>query len=212
MYHTKITNSIVNTNKYHLILILYLISTIVATIGYLLSIKFSENVGDIKSMATTSNYFFGLLLFKEALIEEIIFRFLPVLIAFIFIRNLDSKIYLLVAISTSAYFGYSHGGYFNILIQGISGFVFFTIFMEKFKENGNLVSGLIESTKLHFMFNSYIFLIMTTMFFINYLKTLIWFRVFFFYKIIDLFNFVPINTFNKNQNTKELSCQKKLIL
>lgn len=173
MYHTKITNVIVNTNKYHLILILYLISTIVGSIGHLLSIKLSGNVADIESMAYTSNYFFGLLLFEGALLEEIVFRFLPVLITFIFIRNLDSKFYLFVAIFTSAYFGYIHGGYFNILMQGVSGFVFFTIFMEKLKENRNVVSGLIESTKLHFMFNSYAFLIMTTVFFTDYIKTLI---------------------------------------
>lgn len=96
-----------------------------------------------------------------ALSEEILFRFLPFYLIFLleyclskeFIPN---KIILLIAIISSIIFGYLHGNWRAIFIQGIGGLYFSYIFWRySFRANSfkKLFWGLFASTVVHTSFN-----------------------------------------------------------
>lgn len=167
-------NKINKTNRYELIYFLYIISFTVSIIGGMFAFKFSQNVADIKEIAINTNYSFGLTLLWGVFKEEVIYRLIPFVFILLFTKNIESKAFLFIGVTSSILFGYMHGGYLNIFMQGVSGFAFFIVFYAKYKESKSLALALFESTTLHFFFDAFLFIIMTIGMSVNYLKALIW--------------------------------------
>ncbi|MCP4520971.1 MAG: CPBP family intramembrane metalloprotease [Cytophagales bacterium] len=97
-----------------------------------------------------------------ALIEELIFRMLP----FVFI-NLTSGFklfkflkgrYLEIVILSSIIFGYAHGGFINIFIQGIGGFGLYLVFLKTQTSTNSTTLATLVATLCHALYNISIFL------------------------------------------------------
>ncbi len=142
---------------------------IVAAILYFAGAEFSQHVAKNEDLFFNSLFFLPLTT-MAALLEEIIFRWGPMLIlSFVLMwmyrsghlskeRFFEVEKYaiLILAIVSSIVFGWVHGTVWNVLIQGVSGTLFMLIYLRVFfirrdrgqRNRWQLVS-LAESTLLH---------------------------------------------------------------
>ncbi len=89
-----------------------------------------------------------LLVFTElSFIEEVIFRLLP-LGGFIYLCGVTWKV-VGVALFSSVLFGYWHGGYASILIQGVSGMIYALVFLKCGGLQKKYFEGLLSSWACH---------------------------------------------------------------
>ena len=93
-----------------------------------------------------------LLIFIGALVEEFVFRFLPLTIARLLRLPLVGT--LAVALLSSVWFGYVHGGWFFVPIQGIGGFIYSLAYLKSGGFHGKLLKPLLSTTLVHWGFNS----------------------------------------------------------
>jgi membrane protease YdiL (CAAX protease family) len=111
--------------------------------------------------------FVGLLVFY-AFREEVVFRLLPLtIIASVLINVIENNkipVRLFMLLMISVIFGYDHGGFDHLLVQGVSGLVFGIVYMKcggsNYKNNIHVFRGLLCSTFVHYSVN-YVFSIMT---------------------------------------------------
>lgn len=86
--------------------------------------------------------------------EELMFRIIPLLVALKFIKQSAGLVG--VALLTAVVFGYVHGGVYNILLQGIGGFLYAVIFI-KYSQNGTrILEASLLVIVLHTFFNGLI--------------------------------------------------------
>ncbi|AKH33104.1 hypothetical protein XF24_00780 [candidate division SR1 bacterium Aalborg_AAW-1] len=98
-----------------------------------------------------------------ALKEEIQFRLLPMMIWLFIVFCLRIKysvcelyvyrITLGIGIVTSIWFGYVHGNYLNIFIQGVPGFIFFMVFYNVYRIEKSMIKATLASTINHLITN-----------------------------------------------------------
>ncbi len=93
-----------------------------------------------------------------SVIEELIFRIIPLWIA---IRYLRSPWYLITAaFITAIVFGYVHGGVYNILLQGIGGFLYAIIFIRYAAGGKRILEASLVIIILHTIFNGLLSLLL----------------------------------------------------
>jgi len=93
-----------------------------------------------------------------AIFEEFLFRFFPLAAANeIFRRNIYAV--SIVAIVASARFGYLHGGWICVPIQGVGGLIFCLIFLKCGGYNRRYLKGLVSSSTAHILYNYSVVLI-----------------------------------------------------
>jgi hypothetical protein len=107
---------------------------------------------------------------KVATIEEFYFRLLPLITAAnfsaisiyllnrFFMTKMDMyrtaiKTALIIAIPASMYFGYLHGGYVHILMQGIGGYILSIVYIKCGGLSARCLAGWASSSALHFFMN-----------------------------------------------------------
>lgn len=94
-----------------------------------------------------------------ALNEELVFRFLPFFLIFSIKYEFSNKQIWLIMIFISCLFGYIHGSFRAIFVQGTMGLYFALIFWRysfRIKNIKCMINGLIASTIVHFSYNSYV--------------------------------------------------------
>lgn len=94
-----------------------------------------------------------------AIIEEFVFRLLPMVIIYKVFKNRvwSSKEILLVAITSSVIFGYVHGSIFNIFFQGVLGLILFWVYYKEYKSTQSIWKALLASSLVHMIYNYYLF-------------------------------------------------------
>lgn len=92
-----------------------------------------------------------------AVIEELIFRLAPLAVALFFFRRRPIPL-LAIALAVSVCFGFFHGNYLNIFMQGTSGFLLSLLFLKCGGFNGHIVKAFGTSSLAHFLFNGIVFL------------------------------------------------------
>ncbi|MDQ5969287.1 MAG: hypothetical protein QG579_444 [Patescibacteria group bacterium] len=98
-----------------------------------------------------------------AFLEEVMFRFLPFLIIFLPKYEFSGKQIFSIVVLSSCIFGYMHGDYRAIFIQGVAGAYFSLIFWRysfRLKNWRGMMNGLVASTIVHLLCNSFIFLLL----------------------------------------------------
>lgn len=110
-----------------LIMIDFFLSITSYKILTMLGLQHSEATEDFKGISFDNLF---LSLFKIAFIEELIYRFFPFVFAYL---TKNKAVFTIVAIVSSMIFGYSHGGFWNILIQGPAGLALFYVFYRNFE-------------------------------------------------------------------------------
>jgi len=85
-----------------------------------------------------------------ALIEETLCRFIPLFIAF---ATKKKYVILATVILSSITFGWVHGSWANIPVQGVAGLIFCCVFLKCSSFGRNLGKGLLCSTAVHAGFN-----------------------------------------------------------
>lgn len=106
-------------------------------------------------------------LFTGALLEEILFRYLPFQMAVYRSEEFDIENYWKVKASVIIYatcwssvvFGLMHGNFFNIFIQGVVGIFFCLVFLKCGGMKRNFGKAVIASAFCHFSYNGLIALI-----------------------------------------------------
>ena len=143
---------------------------IIALILYFAGAEFSQGVAKTNEHLFFNSIFLIPITTASALLEEIIFRWAPMLILSFVLTwmyrtgrlskesffNVEKYAILILVIVSGIVFGWVHGSVWNILIQGVSGTVFMLLYLRIFfirRDNGQrnrwqLVS-LAESTLLH---------------------------------------------------------------
>ena len=121
---------------------------------------YSSGIGEsLVAGFKTEPYHLILFLLKFACIEELEFRAFPMLIVFAsfkffpYLEKEKDRVIFLALLISSAIFGYMHGDYTNILMQGVSGIFFFVFFLKSGGYNGKIFIPLIATTLLHFSMN-----------------------------------------------------------
>lgn len=139
---------------------------------FLCGAKFSQHVA---SDSEFTNSF--LLVPFTALVEELVFRWGPMLVACLALKyvcrrgsldksqffHVEKRVMLAVVVVSSIIFGWVHGNIFNVLLQGVSGIIFFVIYLRCLfierdrgvKDHWQVVP-LIESTLYHTMANAFL--------------------------------------------------------
>ena len=122
---------------------------------------------NLNTVDMLSIQFAGLLVYY-AFREEVVFRLIPLTLVASVLRhavsndNIPTRLTILVIVSLI--FGYIHGGYDHLLVQGVSGLTFGIVYMKcggsNYKSNVHIFRGLLCSTLVHYSVN-YIFSIMT---------------------------------------------------
>ena len=166
-----------NVIKFFLVtwIIHFLWTIVVGGTLYLCGAEFSQHVA---SDSEFTNSF--LLIPMTALAEEIMFRWGPMIILSSILTyyyrngrltkrqffNVEKHCLLGLVILLSIIFGWVHGNIFNVLIQGVSGVVFYIIYLRCFfieRDNGVRdrlqIVPLIESTTYHAMANAFLILL-----------------------------------------------------
>lgn len=93
------------------------------------------------------------ILFITVAIEEFTFRLAPLFAAFSIFGEKPTPL-LISALVASAVFGFLHGNYSNIFVQGASGFLLCLLFLKCGGFNGNIVKAFTTTSVAHFFFNS----------------------------------------------------------
>jgi membrane protease YdiL (CAAX protease family) len=90
--------------------------------------------------------------------EEMLFRLIPLGVAFLVSKKISpsdrTQFFILVSILSSWLFGYMHGGYQNILLQGVGGFLYCIQFMKSGLMRGELLQATCATTVTHFSWNA----------------------------------------------------------
>jgi len=92
--------------------------------------------------------------------EELLFRFLPFLIIFLPKYQFSNKQIFSFVVLSSCIFGYVHGDFRAIFVQGVIGAYLSLIFWRysfRLKNWRGMINGLIASTVVHFLYNSFLF-------------------------------------------------------
>lgn len=97
------------------------------------------------------NWYFPLLVFGEALGEEIVFRLMPLACIVRFYKNVNAV--LLVAVISSISFGMWHGGLPNILIEGIGGFIYCILWLKSGGWSGKILKPTLATFAVHIFLN-----------------------------------------------------------
>ena len=147
-------------------------SLIIAGTLYLLGAEFSQHVA--KKDVFLNSLFAISLTTLAAMIEEIIFRWAPmVILSFVLMWlhrsgrlpedrffKVEKYAILILTIVSGIVFGWVHGNVFNVLIQGVSGTMFMLVYLRIFfirrdqgQRNRWQVVSLAESTLLHTVSN-----------------------------------------------------------
>jgi membrane protease YdiL (CAAX protease family) len=105
----------------------------------------------------TLSWFLPFNLFQFAFVEELAFRAFPLSTGFSL--GLRVKGLMFIAIVSSVVFGYLHGGYTHIFIQGISGLIFCIIYLKCGCLEHKFFKPLFSATLAHASFNGMIILI-----------------------------------------------------
>lgn len=95
---------------------------------------------------------------KAPLNEELIFRLLPLGLTRIWTQSLP--VLLCVAAVSSVIFGYSHGGWSHIAMQGILGFGFALMFLKSGGMRGSILKPYAASVWAHMAWNAYVFIVL----------------------------------------------------
>lgn len=111
----------------------------------------SFNIPPIKAGLTILKWNFPFLLFLFAATEELLFRFFP-LYSSVEAYGISKKV-LLYAIGASIIFGLLHGSFFNIFIQGVSGFLYCLLFLKCGGFQKKYIRAFFVTTTSHFFFN-----------------------------------------------------------
>lgn len=133
---------------------------LIGFILHLLGVSFSQNVASTSELTSTL-----FLVPMCALVEEMLFRWLPFMLFFTLFGKINrekSKYGILaVVIISSGIFGYVHGNIFNVLIQGVSGVILCAFYLRtlfKRKAAGKRVKyqvrPLLSSTLFHTLSNT----------------------------------------------------------
>jgi membrane protease YdiL (CAAX protease family) len=134
----------------------FFVNIVVAIIFDLVGLQIPVNTGRGEPISM-GEFFFPIKLFYLAAVEEFIFRMVPMLLAVaLFPRS--AKVFIFVAIS-SVIFGYLHGGWPNIFIQGVTGCFFSLIYLKCGGWYENHMKGFLASSFMHFCMNGLIALI-----------------------------------------------------
>ncbi len=101
------------------------------------------------------------ILMASAAIEELLFRTAPLFfgwaVAWVFWRNecelAQTSVLLGISIVASAVFGYVHGNFSSIPVQGVGGFILSIVYLKCGGINGKIMWPLMTSASVHFVFN-----------------------------------------------------------
>ena len=89
--------------------------------------EISKDTSDFKDMKTKPTVYIWGRVFAAATIEEFLFRFLPLTLLWVMkVRN--NLIVGTTILVSSVIFGYLHGNYLNIFLQGVGGMIYGIIF------------------------------------------------------------------------------------
>ena len=100
------------------------------------------------------------LVFIRAFIEELFFRFTPLILAYRFGKKvLRHPIVAVVAmvIISSIHFGYLHGGFKHVFVQGIGGIFFSLVFLKCGGLKRDYGRAILSSSLAHFVYNATLF-------------------------------------------------------
>lgn len=92
-----------------------------------------------------------LVLVLMAPLEELFFRFLPLL--WIRVNRRPLCAIIMIVIASSVVFGYLHGNSYNILFQGVLGILLCVIYLKAGGYEGKHVQALFMSSVVHFTYN-----------------------------------------------------------
>ena len=140
------------------LLIVMIMATLLSIMGLL-----PENSKPIGIPILT--WFFPVFLFLAALFEELIFRLLPLLVGIAILHGYDieekSSYYprLILMFSAAIIFGYAHGSWVNIFLQGFAGLVFSLVWLKCGGLQKRWVKATLCSTLAHALYNGAIALI-----------------------------------------------------
>lgn len=98
---------------------------------------------------------FFLVLLGSVFLEEVVFRFIPLVLAVK--RWGASPKVLVVAVVVSAAFGFAHGGFAHIPVQGVGGLFLSVVFLKCGGFAGRFRKALAVSTLYHFVFDAILF-------------------------------------------------------
>lgn len=110
-----------------LIMIAFFLSITSYKILTMLGLQHSEASQDLKKISFENLFIF---LLKITLFEELIYRVFPFIFAYLTKNN---AMFVIIAIASSIAFGYNHGGFWNIIIQGPAGLALFYVFYWNFE-------------------------------------------------------------------------------
>lgn len=111
-------------------------------------------VSDLAWLRNVNMYLGYCYLLYLALTEEVIFRFLPLVLCISFEKS--RKFWPLVAIVSSILFALVHGSWGNIFLQGVGGLLYSVVFgliSIKDAKIESFIKALITTTVLHAMYN-----------------------------------------------------------
>lgn len=96
-----------------------------------------------------------------AVLEEFVFRALPLVVAVELVRRkkLSLDVIPFVLVVSSGLFGYLHGNFMNVLIQGVSGFLFGCFFLLLTGFRCRYLRAYAGAILAHFFFNTLLYLI-----------------------------------------------------
>jgi membrane protease YdiL (CAAX protease family) len=140
---------------YFCICTLFLINCLIPILFNIFNISFISNSQKILNIKNTIGYSFFILLWIQVFAEECVFR-LPL---WFFRKNSILTIFIM-AILLSSVFGYLHGDFKNILIQGMMGFVLSILFFKLGGIQKNYVNALFFTTLSHYLYNVFIIFLM----------------------------------------------------
>ena len=138
---------------------LYLISIIFGTLTeyFLGKMHINASVPHLLQLKLSLFFYLPYWAFRE----EIIFRFLPFLVIFLLKYQFSNRQILSFVIVSSCIFGYVHGDFRAIFVQGVMGAYFSLVFWRysfRLKNLRCLINGLIFSIIVHLSYNSSLFI------------------------------------------------------
>lgn len=100
-------------------------------------------------------------LITGAMIEEGAFRFAPLFLYWFIYDEFSSSDSFLrgvvpVSILSSVVFGYIHGGWFTLPVQGVSGIIFSVVYLKFGGMQGKVILPFVASSITHFFYNGFI--------------------------------------------------------
>lgn len=152
--------------------LILLLSAITSDIGHVLAEMFFPkglSSGTVTNVTEVREYFgdmvgiiFGIVVIGPIL-EEIVYRFIPLGIPVYLIwkvtrdrfAHVDIYVLSIILVIVSVYFGYIHGNWGNVLVQGPMGLVFGLVFLKMSYYGERIFRGLAASTMVHMSINGF---------------------------------------------------------